>query len=127
MSTYFHRMTIHNEEKQKAKEKSFPVELPKNYLKIKSDFMELIKTTGFRKIINPDRTFQMLIPPTWRYWVMEEHVHCLEDNEIGSDEDCFQFSVTLLTNIERTELAEGLSYLPSIQVGDFDCREHNFQ
>ncbi|MGF7078905.1 hypothetical protein [Mucilaginibacter sp. UYCu711] len=85
--------------------------------------MELIKQTVFRKIIDPDGTFQMLIPPTWRYWVMENRVHSFEDNE-SHDDDCFQLSVMAVTEAERTNLAENLSYLPPTQVGDFDCRAH---
>ena len=33
--------------------------------------MELLKPTGFKKMIDPDGTFQILIPPNWRYWIME--------------------------------------------------------
>jgi hypothetical protein len=85
--------------------------------------MELIKQSGFRKIIDPEGTFQMLIPPTWRYWVLEGRVHSFEDNETNHD-DCFQLSVTPVTEEERRQLAEGLGYLPPTQAGDFDCRGH---
>lgn len=85
--------------------------------------MELIKQTGFRKIIDTDGTFQMLIPPTWRYWVMEGRVHSFDDNETD-DDDCFQLSVTPVTEEERKQWAEVLGYLPPTQAGDFDCRGH---
>jgi hypothetical protein len=85
--------------------------------------MELIRQTGFKKIIDPDGTFQMLIPPTWRYWVMEGRVHSFEDNETD-DDDCVQFSVMRLEEDERNQLAQALSYLPPAQAGDFDCRGH---
>src|SRR3569833_3121871 len=85
--------------------------------------MELIKPLGFRKIIDPDGTFQLMIPPTWRYWVMEDRVHCFEDNQTD-DEDCFQLSLMPLTEEERQQLAEALGYLPPDQAGDFDCRGH---
>jgi hypothetical protein len=83
--------------------------------------MELIKQTGFKKIIAPDGTFQMMVPPTWRYWVLENRVHCFEDNE-SDDDDCFQLSVTPVRAEERVQWAEGLGYLPSTQAGDFACR-----
>lgn len=86
--------------------------------------MELLEPVGFRKIIDPNGIFQMLIPLTWRYWVMKGEVHSFEDNEIGDDEDCFQLSLLPLTEEERSKLAEALGYLPPTQVGDFDCRGH---
>jgi hypothetical protein len=87
--------------------------------------MELIKPLGFRKIIDPDGTFQLMIPPTWRYYVIEEQLklHTFEDNE-SDEEDCFQLSLILMSEAERNKIAENLGYLPPTQVGDFDCRSH---
>jgi hypothetical protein len=77
----------------------------------------------FKKIIDADGKFQILVPPTWRYWVMDGPVHCFENNE-SDDDDCFQLSIMPLTEAERKDLAEALGYLPPTQVGDFDCRGH---
>lgn len=85
---------------------------------------ELIKQTGFKKIIDPQGIFQMLVPPTWRYWVMDGRVHSFEDNKTGGDSDCLQLSVTLLAEDQRSQMAEALSYLLPTQVGDFDFRSH---
>lgn len=87
--------------------------------------MELIKPIGFRKIIDAEGTFQLMIPPTWRYWVEEGQLklHSFEDNE-SDEEDCFQLSIISMSEEERNKIAENLGYLPPTQVGNFDCRSY---
>ncbi|HTN37853.1 MAG TPA: hypothetical protein VL053_12315 [Arachidicoccus sp.] len=78
----------------------------------------------FKKVIDNDGTFQVSVPLTWRYWVMEGNVHSFEDNEDTNDSDCFQISLKLLTEKERNKLSDALGYLPPDKKGDFDCRSH---
>ena len=78
-----------------------------------------------KKVIDHKGTFQISIPPTWKYWVMEEGVHSFEENDNVGDSDCFQFSISPLTEDEKKKLVDLLGYLPPTQMGDFDCRNYN--
>ena len=78
-----------------------------------------------KKVIDHKGTFQIFIPPTWKYWVMEGDVHSFEENDIEDNSDCFQFSISPLIEDEKTKLADLLGYLPRTQMGDFDCRNYN--
>lgn len=78
-----------------------------------------------KKIIDNKGTFQVLVPATWKYWVMEKDIHSFEENDSGIDSDCLQLSINPVTEFERNELADLLGYLPHTLMGDFDCRSHN--
>lgn len=78
-----------------------------------------------KKVIDYKGTFQISIPPTWKYWVMGEDIHSFEENDNVGDSDCFQFSISPLTEDEKKKLVDLLGYLPPTQMGDFDCRNYN--
>jgi hypothetical protein len=66
-----------------------------------------------KKVIDYKGTFQISIPPTWKYWVMEKDIHSFEENDNVGDSNCFQFSISPLTEDEKKKLVDLLGVSPA--------------
>lgn len=75
-----------------------------------------------RRFIDNDGIFELVIPVTWKYTLMDNYVHTFEDYNMVMT-DSFQLSIAEFENeTKKKEYAHLMGYLPSIIKGGEDYR-----
>jgi|GEM_PF-1193016 hypothetical protein len=77
-----------------------------------------------RRFMEDSGAFEIMIPVTWKYSLMEGYIHTFEEYEL-SKSDCFQFSIeNIETEEEKLKLAHLLGYLPDTEINGLDYRSY---
>lgn len=76
----------------------------------------------FKRFIDNNGIFEVMIPVTWKYILMDNHVHTFEDYNLEIS-DSFQLSITEFKDeAQKNEYIGLISYLPSILIEGEDFR-----
>lgn len=77
-----------------------------------------------KRFIDDNAIFEMQIPITWKYSLVDGHVHTFEGFKLTSF-DCVQLSISKIkSQEEKKEWVHLLGYLPPKIINELDFREH---
>lgn len=77
-----------------------------------------------RRFMDNEGTFEILVPVTWKYSLMEGYIHTFQEYEAWKS-DCFQFSIQDIKNQEeKLKFADLFGYLPQTMINGWDFRSY---